>query len=127
MRLNLKLVRIGMNMEEATIVKWHKALGERFETGEAIYEIETEKVTQEVEASQAGTPAEIPLPEGQVAAVFRLHGREFDYRWQLEDALGGLSQEGRFRPKAKRNKLYNKRLDEKLENLYSLFSLQRPG
>lgn len=69
MRLNLKLVRIGMNMEEATIVKWHKALGERFETGEAIYEIETEKVTQEVEASQAGTLAEIRVPEGEVAAV----------------------------------------------------------
>ena len=56
MKLNLKLVRIGMNMEDATIVKWPKALGERFETGEAIYEIETEKVTQEVEATQAGTP-----------------------------------------------------------------------
>ena len=55
MKLNLKLVRIVMNMEDATIVKWHKALGERFETGEVIYEIETEKVTQEMEASQADT------------------------------------------------------------------------
>ncbi|MBT3550648.1 MAG: acyltransferase [Rhodospirillaceae bacterium] len=69
MKLNLKLVRIGMNMEDATIVKWHKALGERFETGEAIYEIETEKVTQEVEATQAGTLSEIRVPEGEVAAV----------------------------------------------------------
>ena len=43
MKLNLKLVRIGMNMEDATIVKWHKDLGERFAAGEAIYEIETEK------------------------------------------------------------------------------------
>lgn len=69
MKLNLKLVRIGMNMEDATIVKWHKSLGERFETGEAIYEIETEKVTQEVEATQAGTLSEIRVPEGEVAMV----------------------------------------------------------
>jgi pyruvate/2-oxoglutarate dehydrogenase complex dihydrolipoamide acyltransferase (E2) component len=69
MKLNLKLVRIGMNMEDATIVKWHKALGERFETGEAIYEIETEKVTQEVEATQAGTRISDSVPEGEVAAV----------------------------------------------------------
>jgi pyruvate/2-oxoglutarate dehydrogenase complex dihydrolipoamide acyltransferase (E2) component len=69
MKLNLKLVRIGMNMEDATIVKWHKSLGERFETGDAIYEIETEKVTQEVAATQGGTLAEIRVPEGEVAAV----------------------------------------------------------
>lgn len=69
MKLNLKLVRIGMNMEDATIVKWHKDLGERFEVGDAIYEIETEKVTQEVEATQGGTLSEIRVPEGEVAAV----------------------------------------------------------
>ncbi|NQV55082.1 MAG: acyltransferase [Rhodospirillales bacterium] len=69
MKVNLKLVRIGMNMQDATIVKWHKQPGENFAVGEPIYEFETEKVTQEVEATAAGTLFEIAVPEGEVAEV----------------------------------------------------------
>ena len=42
MRTNLKLARVGMNMQEATISKWHKQPGEAFTTGDVLYEIETE-------------------------------------------------------------------------------------
>ena len=69
MKVNLKLTRIGMNMQDATIVKWHKQPGEAFAEGDAFYEIETEKVTQEVEAVGAGTLTEIRVPEGEVAEV----------------------------------------------------------
>ncbi len=69
MRVNLKLSRVGMNMQEATIAKWHKKPGEAFKTGEAIYEIETEKVTQEIAATGDGTLLEIFVPEGENAAV----------------------------------------------------------
>lgn len=69
MKVHLKLMRIGMNMEEATITKWHKQPGEAFATGDVIYEIETEKVNQEVEAPADGTMVEIRIPEGEVAEV----------------------------------------------------------
>jgi len=69
MRVNLKLNRVGMNMQEATIAKWHKQPGESFKSGEALYDIETEKVTQEVTASADGTLLEILVPAGEVAAV----------------------------------------------------------
>ena len=69
MRIQLKLSRVGMNMQEATIVKWHKQRGAAFKTGEALYEIETEKVTQEVQAPGDGTLLEIMVPEGAVATV----------------------------------------------------------
>ncbi|MCC6947631.1 MAG: lipoyl domain-containing protein [Bradyrhizobiaceae bacterium] len=69
MRSSLKLARIGMNMEEATIVKWHKRPGERFAPGEPLYEFETEKVTQEVDATAPGQLLEISVPEGEVAQV----------------------------------------------------------
>ena len=39
-----------MNMEEATIVKWLKQPGQSFKVGEPLYEIETEKVNQEIAA-----------------------------------------------------------------------------
>ena len=69
MKVNLKLLRVGMNMEEATIVKWHKAPGESFKEGDILYEVETEKVSQEVEAPGNGTLLEIKVPEGEIAQV----------------------------------------------------------
>ncbi len=69
MKIRLKLARVGMNMEEATVVKWHKQPGETFTAGDILYEIETEKVTQEVTATGDGTMLEILVPEGEVAEV----------------------------------------------------------
>lgn len=69
MKVNLKLNRVGMNMQEATIAKWHKRPGETFKAGDPLYDIETEKVTQEVTASGDGTLVEIFVPAGENAAV----------------------------------------------------------
>jgi pyruvate/2-oxoglutarate dehydrogenase complex dihydrolipoamide acyltransferase (E2) component len=69
MKVNLKLNRVGMNMAEATIAKWHKQPGESFRAGDVLYEIETDKVTQEVTASGDGTLLEIVVPAGDVALV----------------------------------------------------------
>jgi pyruvate/2-oxoglutarate dehydrogenase complex dihydrolipoamide acyltransferase (E2) component len=69
MRINLKLSRVGMNMAEATIAKWHKQPGEAFKAGDVLYEIETDKVTQEVTATADGTLLEILVPAGEIAAV----------------------------------------------------------
>lgn len=69
MKINLKLARVGMNMQEATITKWHKQPGDTFRSGEPLYDFETEKVTQEVEASGDGTLVEILVPEGTEAQV----------------------------------------------------------
>ena len=39
MKITLKLSRVGMNMQEATIAKWHKQVGDTFAKDEALYEI----------------------------------------------------------------------------------------
>ena len=69
MKVNVKLTRVGMNMEEATITKWHKQPGESFRIGDILYEIETEKITQEVEATGDGKLLEVSVPEGEIAKV----------------------------------------------------------
>ena len=69
MKVSVKLTRVGMNMEEATITKWHRQPGESFRTGDILYEIETEKVTQEVEATGDGKLLEVSVPEGEIAKV----------------------------------------------------------
>jgi len=69
MRINMKLVRVGMSMQEALIAKWHKQPGESFNAGDALYEIETEKVTQEVTATASGTLVEVFAQAGETVAV----------------------------------------------------------
>jgi pyruvate dehydrogenase E2 component (dihydrolipoamide acetyltransferase) len=61
------LPRLGQGMESGTIVRWLKSEGDPVEKGEPLYELDTEKVTQEVEAEASGTLLKILVPEGEVA------------------------------------------------------------
>ncbi len=69
MRVTLKLNRVGMTMEEATLVRWCFKPGERFEKDDVLYEIETEKVTEEVTASESGTFIEALVAQDDIIAV----------------------------------------------------------
>jgi pyruvate dehydrogenase E2 component (dihydrolipoamide acetyltransferase) len=62
----VKLPRLGQGMESGTIVKWLKSEGDRVEKGEPLYELDTDKVTQEVEAEAAGVLLRIAVAEGEV-------------------------------------------------------------
>jgi pyruvate dehydrogenase E2 component (dihydrolipoamide acetyltransferase) len=53
-------------MESGTIVKWLKSEGEPVEKGEPLYELDTDKVTQEVEAEASGVLLKIAIAEGEV-------------------------------------------------------------
>jgi pyruvate dehydrogenase E2 component (dihydrolipoamide acetyltransferase) len=66
MAAEVKLPRLGQGMESGTIVKWLKAEGDTVEKGEPLYELDTEKVTQEVEAEAAGVLLKITVAEGEV-------------------------------------------------------------
>jgi pyruvate dehydrogenase E2 component (dihydrolipoyllysine-residue acetyltransferase) len=66
MATEVKLPRLGQGMESGTIVKWLKSEGEPVEKGEALYELDTDKVTQEVEAEASGTLLRITVVEGEV-------------------------------------------------------------
>jgi pyruvate dehydrogenase E2 component (dihydrolipoamide acetyltransferase) len=61
----VKLPRLGQGMESGTIVKWLKAEGDRVEKGEPLYELDTDKVTQEVEAEASGVLLKIAIAEGE--------------------------------------------------------------
>jgi pyruvate dehydrogenase E2 component (dihydrolipoamide acetyltransferase) len=63
----VKLPRLGQGMESGTIVKWLKSEGEPVEKGEPLYELDTDKVTQEVEAEATGVLLKIAVTEGEVA------------------------------------------------------------
>jgi pyruvate dehydrogenase E2 component (dihydrolipoamide acetyltransferase) len=66
MATEVKLPRLGQGMESGTIVSWLKKEGEQVEKGEPLYELDTEKVTQEVEAEASGVLLKIAVQEGEV-------------------------------------------------------------
>ncbi|MGN6430113.1 MAG: dihydrolipoamide acetyltransferase family protein [Gaiellaceae bacterium] len=65
MASEVKLPRLGQGMESGTIVKWLKAEGDQVEKGEPLYELDTDKVTQEVEAEASGVLLKIAVAEGE--------------------------------------------------------------
>src|SRR2546421_760912 len=66
MATEIKLPRLGQGMESGTIVKWLKSEGEHVEKGEPLYELDTDKVTQEVEADASGFLLKIAVQDGEV-------------------------------------------------------------
>jgi pyruvate dehydrogenase E2 component (dihydrolipoamide acetyltransferase) len=60
------LPRLGQGMESGTIVRWLKSEGEPVTKGEPLFELDTDKVTQEVEAETAGVLLKIAVAEGEV-------------------------------------------------------------
>ena len=56
-------------MEAGTIVRWLKSEGDSVEKGEPLYELDTDKVTQEVEAEASGILLKILAGEGEEIEV----------------------------------------------------------
>ncbi|BBL79678.1 acetyltransferase component of pyruvate dehydrogenase complex [Rubrobacter xylanophilus] len=61
--------KMGDAMEAGTVVRWLKQEGEEVSPGEPIAEIETDKVTLELEAEDGGTLAELYAGEGEEVPV----------------------------------------------------------
>jgi pyruvate dehydrogenase E2 component (dihydrolipoamide acetyltransferase) len=62
----VKLPRLGQGMESGTIVRWLKAEGDAVAKNEPLYELDTDKVTQEVESDFDGVLLKIVVAEGEV-------------------------------------------------------------
>src|SRR4051794_38057733 len=63
----VKLPRLGQGMETGNIVKWLKSEGDAVKKGDPLYELDTDKVTQEVEATADGVLLKIAVSEGEAA------------------------------------------------------------
>ena len=61
--------RMGSSMEQGKILRWLKKEGDRVEKGDMIAEIETEKVTIQIEAFASGFLRKIVAPEGATVPV----------------------------------------------------------
>ncbi len=86
MATEIKVPTLGESVTEATVSKWMKAVGDAVAADEPLVELETDKVTLEVNAPTAGTLSDIAADEGAEVEV---------------GALLGLLEEGAGAPAAK--------------------------
>jgi 2-oxoglutarate dehydrogenase E2 component (dihydrolipoamide succinyltransferase) len=75
MAADIKVPTLGESVTTATIARWMKKAGEAVAADEPIVELETDKVTVEVNAPEAGVLAEIIAAEGAEVEVGALLGR----------------------------------------------------
>lgn len=61
--------RLSDTMEEGTVAKWHKKVGDKVSEGDLLAEIETDKATMDFESFQEGTLLHIGIEEGNTAPV----------------------------------------------------------
>jgi pyruvate/2-oxoglutarate dehydrogenase complex dihydrolipoamide acyltransferase (E2) component len=98
--VEVKLPRLGQGMESGTIVRWLKSEGESVSKGEPLFELDTDKVTQEVEAEADGVLLKIVLPEGEadVGTTVAVLGSEGEDVSELlasaQTGNGGAAREG---------------------------------
>lgn len=77
----VKVPPLGESVTEATVARWLKKVGEMVKADEALLELETDKVTLEVNAPAAGVLTKVAAAEGSTVAI--------------GDALGELDSEAK--------------------------------
>ena len=75
MALEIVVPELGESVTEATVAKWFKSVGDAVAVDEPLVELETDKVTLEVNAGAGGILEEIAAEEGADVVVGALLGR----------------------------------------------------
>ena len=75
MAIEIRVPTLGESITEATVGKWFKKAGDPVQADEPLVELETDKVTLEVNAPSAGVLSEIAAETGQTVAIGALLGQ----------------------------------------------------
>jgi pyruvate dehydrogenase E2 component (dihydrolipoamide acetyltransferase) len=67
--MNILMPQLGETVAEGKITQWFKSAGDAVKPGDNLFEIETDKVSMEVPATEAGVLSEIRVLAGEVAPV----------------------------------------------------------
>jgi 2-oxoglutarate dehydrogenase E2 component (dihydrolipoamide succinyltransferase) len=75
MSIDIKIPSLGESVSEATIAKWLKNVGDAIKQDEPIVELETDKVTLEINAPQSGVLSEVLAAIGESVKVGAIIGK----------------------------------------------------
>ncbi len=103
MATEIYLVKVGMSMTEGVVEEWYIADGDRVETGELLYRLETEKVNLDVDAEASGIVKHlvgegITMAPGDVVGYIFADGEEIPA--DLASLGGGAAQAATAAPAA---------------------------
>jgi 2-oxoglutarate dehydrogenase E2 component (dihydrolipoamide succinyltransferase) len=74
MSVEIRIPMLGESIVDATIAAWYKHEGDSVNKGEALVELETDKINMEVTAEESGTLQKIVKQEGDTVAVGEVIG-----------------------------------------------------
>lgn len=96
MSVEIKVPSLGESVTEATIAKWHKKVGDQVKVDDLLVELETDKVTLEVNAPSNGFIKDISHNEGDTVEV---------------GDIIGFMEEGEVKPEIKKEKIQEKAVE----------------
>ena len=90
----INMPRLSDTMEEGTVAKWRKNVGDKVEEGDILAEIETDKATMEFESFHQGTLLHIGIQEGEGAPVDSLLAIIGEEGEDISGLLNGSAEDG---------------------------------
>src|SRR5688500_6180330 len=66
---DITMPQLGETVTEGTITRWNKAVGDKIDEDEVLFEVSTDKVDSEVPSPISGYIAEILVPEGDTVPI----------------------------------------------------------
>ncbi len=93
--VDIVMPRLSDSMEEGTVLRWLKGVGDSVEVGDELVEIETDKANMVYEADTAGTVVEILAQEGDTLPVGDPIARVGDASEVVEGSGGGTGAAAR--------------------------------
>ena len=105
MAIKLIMPKLGLNMVEGQVTQWVKHEGDDIKKGETIFIVETDKVTNEVEAPENGRLVKILVEEGgvvpvrQTVGILAAEGEQVDIEALLRDEKPAVEKQ--LQPQAK--------------------------
>ena len=96
MPIEVILPKVDMDMSSGTIAGWYKAEGEIVAQGEALFDIETDKATMEVESPGTGTLHFVSAKKGDIIPIGQTVGWIFSKGEQVVPPAGSGSKDSQF-------------------------------
>ena len=72
MASEIKMPQLGLTMTEGTVTQWFKKVGEAVAQGELLFEVATDKITNQIEATASGILLEIRVEKAKSRRCKRL-------------------------------------------------------
>ena len=98
MARELVMPKLGLTMTEGTIIKWFFNEGDSINEGDVLYEVETDKLTNEVTADTGGILRKIIVHEGEAAPVKSLVGVIADEKEDISNIIGDAAANNESEP-----------------------------